>query len=82
GNDVSAQVEFDSFNLQLSPVNRHLASKLVISVQGEIHKLIEAGEAHVDPKVEEGREQAQRDMQTNLNGELDRLQALKAVNPN
>ncbi|MGB2147697.1 MAG: RNA polymerase-associated protein RapA, partial [Vibrio toranzoniae] len=26
GNDLSAQVEFDSFNRQLSPVNRHLAS--------------------------------------------------------
>ena len=44
---LSAQVEFDSFNRQLSPVNRHLASKLVNSVQGEIHKLIEAGETHV-----------------------------------
>nr|PMG53048.1 hypothetical protein BCU92_00820 [Vibrio cyclitrophicus] len=32
--------------------------------------------------MEEVREQAQRDMQTNLNGELERLQALKAVNPN
>lgn len=82
GNDLSAQVEFDSFNRQLSPVNRHLASKLVNSVQGEIHKLIEAGETHVLPKVEEVRQQAQKDMQTNLNGELERLQALKAVNPN
>jgi ATP-dependent helicase HepA len=82
GNDLSSQVEFDSFNRQLSPVNRHLASKLVNSVQGEIHKLIEAGEAQVLPKVEEVRQQAQRDMQTNLNGELERLQALKAVNPN
>lgn len=82
GNDLSAQVEFDSFNRQLSPVNRHLASKLVNSVQSEIHKLIEAGEAQVLPKVEEVRQQAQRDMQTNLNAELERLQALKAVNPN
>ncbi|WP_299685702.1 RNA polymerase-associated protein RapA [uncultured Vibrio sp.] len=82
GNDLSAQVEFDSFNRQLSPVNRHLASKLVNSVQGEIHKLIEAGEKHVLPKVEEVRQQAQKEMQTNLNGELERLQALKAVNPN
>ncbi|WP_213865488.1 RNA polymerase-associated protein RapA [Vibrio crassostreae] len=82
GNDLSAQVEFDSFNRQLSPVNRHLASKLVNSVQGEIHKLIEAGETYVLPKVEEVRQQAQKDMQTNLNGELERLQALKAVNPN
>ena len=82
GNDLSSQVEFEGFNRQLSPVNRHLASKLVTSVQSDIHKLIEAGEAQVLPKVEEVREQAQKEMQANLNGELERLQALKAVNPN
>ncbi|MEZ9057209.1 RNA polymerase-associated protein RapA [Vibrio pelagius] len=82
GNDLSSQVEFEGFNRQLSPVNRHLASKLVTSVQADIHKLIEAGEAQVLPKVEEVREQAQKEMQANLNGELERLQALKAVNPN
>ncbi|KDN26746.1 ATP-dependent helicase [Vibrio fortis] len=82
GNDLSSQVEFEGFNRQLSPVNRHLASKLVNSVQADIHKLIEAGEAQVLPKVEEVRDQAQKEMQANLNGELERLQALKAVNPN
>ncbi|MEZ8825598.1 RNA polymerase-associated protein RapA [Vibrio amylolyticus] len=82
GNDLSAQVEFDSFNRQLSPVNRHLASKLVSSVQSEIHKLIEAGENMVDEKVVSVKEQAQQEMQASLNGELERLQALKAVNPN
>ncbi|PMJ92265.1 RNA polymerase-associated protein RapA [Vibrio sp. 10N.261.55.A7] len=82
GNDLSAQVEFDSFNRQLSPVNRHLASKLVSSVQSEIHKLIEAGENMVDEKVVSVKVQAQQEMQVSLNGELERLQALKAVNPN
>ncbi|MGF1721475.1 RNA polymerase-associated protein RapA [Vibrio kyushuensis] len=82
GNDLSAQVEFDSFNRQLSPVNRHLASKLVSSVQNEVHALIDAGENLVTDKVEAVREQAQQDMQASLNGELERLQALKAVNPN
>jgi ATP-dependent helicase HepA len=82
GNDLSAQVEFDSFNRQLSPVNRHLASKLVSSVQSDIHKLIEAGERMADEKVTAVREQAQQEMQASLNGELERLQALKAVNPN
>ncbi|MGF1697310.1 RNA polymerase-associated protein RapA [Vibrio lamellibrachiae] len=82
GNDLSAQVEFDSFNRQLSPVNRHLASKLVSSVQNEVHALIEAGENLVTDNVEAVREQAQQEMQASLNGELERLQALKAVNPN
>lgn len=82
GNDLSAQVEFESFNRQLSPINRHLASKLVNSVQAQIHQLIERGETLVVEQVAAIREQAQQEMQTSLNSELERLQALKAVNPN
>ncbi len=82
GNDLSEQVEFEGFNRQLSPVNRHLASKLVNSVQAQVHQLIEAGEGHVEPQLEKVRAQAMQDMQQNLNGELERLQALKVVNPN
>ncbi|CCO45266.1 RNA polymerase-associated protein rapA [Vibrio nigripulchritudo SOn1] len=82
GNDLSEQVEFEGFNRQLSPVNRHLASKLVNSVQNDVHKLIEAGEGHIQSHLEKVREGALKDMQSSLNGELERLQALKAVNPN
>ncbi|BDU36052.1 RNA polymerase-associated protein RapA [Vibrio nigripulchritudo] len=82
GNDLSEQVEFEGFNRQLSPVNRHLASKLVNSVQNDVHKLIEAGEGHIQGHLEKVRESALKDMQSSLNGELERLQALKAVNPN
>jgi ATP-dependent helicase HepA len=82
GNDLSEQVEFEGFNRQLSPVNRHLASKLVNSVQNDVHKLIEAGEGHIQGHLEKVREGALKDMQSSLNGELERLQALKTVNPN
>lgn len=82
GNDLSEQVEFEGFNRQLSLVNRHLASKLVSSVQGDVHKLIEAGEGHIQGHLSKVRDSALSDMQSNLNGELERLQALKAVNPN
>ncbi|MDG3087046.1 RNA polymerase-associated protein RapA [Vibrio hannami] len=82
GNDLSAQVEFEGFNRQLSPVNRHLASKLVNSVQGDVHKLIESAEKLVVDKVEAIRGEAQSNMSESLNSELERLQALKAVNPN
>ncbi|EEX39425.1 RNA polymerase-associated protein RapA [Vibrio furnissii] len=82
GNDLSAQVEFEAFNRQLSPVNRHLASKLVSSVQNDVHRLITASETPVMEQVKAIREQAQKEMHQILNGELERLQALKAVNPN
>ena len=82
GNDLSSQVEFESFNRQLSPVNRHLASKLVSSVQKDIHHLIALADQRVVENVEMIRAQAQQEMQSSLNAELERLQALKAVNPN
>ncbi|RJX70724.1 RNA polymerase-associated protein RapA [Vibrio sinensis] len=82
GNDLSAQVEFESFNRQLSPVGRHIATKLVSSVQAQVHQLIAVGETLVVDHVTAIREQAQQEMQTSLNSELERLQALKAVNPN
>lgn len=82
GNDLSSQVEFEGFNRQLSPVNRHLASKLVSSVQNDIHGLISAGETQVVERVEAVKQQAQQEMVSSLNSELERLQALKAVNPN
>jgi ATP-dependent helicase HepA len=82
GNDLSEQVEFDSFNRQLSPVNRHLASKMVSSVQTNIHELIAAGEKVIAEKVSLVTAQAQQDMSNSLNSELERLLALKAVNPN
>ncbi|USD64971.1 RNA polymerase-associated protein RapA [Vibrio sp. SCSIO 43136] len=82
GNDLSSQVEFDSFNRQLSPVNRHMASKLVNSVQAQIHDLIVSGDKHIEAHLEKARAQAMQEMNSSLNGELERLQALKAVNPN
>ncbi|WP_159656789.1 RNA polymerase-associated protein RapA [Vibrio atypicus] len=82
GNDLSAQVEFESFNRQLSPVGRHIATKLVASVQAQVHQLVAAGETLIVEKVEAIRNQAQQEMQASLNSELERLQALKAVNPN
>ena len=82
GNDLSEQVEFESFNRQLSPVGRHIAAKLVSSVQAQVHQLVASGEKLIVDKVQAVREQAQQEMQASLNGELERLQALKAVNPN
>ncbi|OAN19007.1 RNA polymerase-binding ATPase [Photobacterium jeanii] len=82
GNNLSAQVAFEGFNRQLSPVNRHLGSKLVNSVQKEVHVLIEHAEKEIAKEADSIREQAHAEMETTLRAELDRLQALKAVNPN
>lgn len=82
GNELSEQVPFDTFNRQLSPINRHMASKVASSVQDQIHALIESAEQAVLPKLDEVRQTAKSEMQQKLNSELERLLALKAVNPN
>ncbi len=82
GNDLSAQVEFESFNRQLSPINRHMANKLVASVQTEIHRLINGSEPLMEKQLVQIKQQAQQEMEHSLNTELERLLALKAVNPN
>ena len=82
GNDLAAQVEFENFNRQLKSVNRHLASKLVSSVQAQIHSLIEAGTPIAQARLEQVKAEAKQEMQQMLSAELIRLKALKAVNPN
>ncbi|KJG09338.1 ATP-dependent helicase [Photobacterium kishitanii] len=82
GNNLSANVEFESFNRQLSPINRHLSSKLVNSVQKEIHTLIAHAEREIDKELVSVRSQAQAEMEASLRAEHQRLLALKAVNPN
>lgn len=82
GNNLSANVEFESFNRQLSPINRHLGSKLVNSVQKEIHTLIAHAEREIDKELVTVRSQAQAEMEATLRAEHQRLLALKAVNPN
>jgi ATP-dependent helicase HepA len=82
GNDLSEQVEFEGFNRQLSPINRHLASKLATSVQPQIQALIAVGDEKIQPKHELIRQQAKSEMRSSLSSELERLLALKAVNPN
>ncbi|WP_087025329.1 RNA polymerase-associated protein RapA [Thaumasiovibrio subtropicus] len=82
GGNLSANVEFEGFNRQLSPVNRHLGSKLVNSVQKEIHSLITVGDKAIEAELAQAKEESIQEMKQSLGEELDRLQALKAVNPN
>ncbi|MFN2826694.1 hypothetical protein, partial [Escherichia coli] len=47
GNNLARQVVFESFNRQLSPVNRHTGSKLVNAVQQDVHAILQQGEGQV-----------------------------------
>ena len=82
GNDLSDNVTYESFNKQLSAVNRHIASKLVNAYQTALHPLFAKGEEFAQVELKLLAESARAKMTSQLTVELERLEALKAVNPN
>ncbi|GIU49943.1 MULTISPECIES: RNA polymerase-associated protein RapA [Shewanella] len=82
GLNLADKVDYASFDKQLSAVNRHIASKLVNASQPILHPLLAKGEAQAQAALAELVTQAREKMTLQLNGELSRLEALKAVNPN
>ncbi|URG52225.1 RNA polymerase-associated protein RapA [Pectobacterium quasiaquaticum] len=82
GTNLAAQVEFESFNRQLNAVNRHTSSKLVNAVQADVHAMLQQAEALVETQARQFITEAQEQADLQLRRELERLEALKAVNPN
>ncbi|MFH4170931.1 hypothetical protein WAJ14_19910, partial [Acinetobacter baumannii] len=81
GNNLAGQVEFESFNRQLSAVNRHTGSKLVNAVQQDVHAILQQGEAQIAKAAQGLIDAARNEADEKLTAELSRLEALKAVNP-
>ncbi|WP_043597052.1 RNA polymerase-associated protein RapA [Aeromonas diversa] len=82
GNNLGEKVPFETFNRQLTPVNRHLGSKLVTTSQPLIHGLIGKGQELAEPLKAQIVADARARMVATLQQELARLTELKAVNPN
>lgn len=81
GQNLGEKVAFDAFNRQLTPVNRHLGSKLVTASQPVIHGLIGKGQPIAEELKAVIVDKARAQMAQTLQQDLDRLEALKAVNP-
>ncbi len=81
GNNLGEKVSVEAFSRQLTPLNRHLAGKLVGASQSLIHPLLGQAETLATPRLAAIVEQARQRMQHTLGEELNRLEALKAVNP-
>ncbi|MFB0777939.1 RNA polymerase-associated protein RapA [Aeromonas salmonicida] len=82
GQNLGEKVAFDAFNRQLTPVNRHLGSKLVTASQPVIHGLIGKGQVIAEELKAGIVDKARARMAQTLQQDLDRLEALKVVNPN
>ncbi|MGL5949751.1 MAG: RNA polymerase-associated protein RapA [Aeromonas sp.] len=81
GKDLAAKVPAASFERQLTPVNRHIGSKLVNASQSAIHPLIGQGQAVAEAQKTVIMDEARGLMQASLSADLTRLEQLKAVNP-
>jgi len=82
GKNLAESVTFNSFNRQLSAINRHISRKIASTSQPLIDKLIKGSVSIAQDKMKLILDDAKQEMQQTLQAERDRLQALQAVNPN
>lgn len=82
GKNLGQNVTFDSFNRQLSAINRHVSRKIANTSQALIHQLIKGSLPTAQDLMKDIIDGAKLDMQQTLQQDRDRLQALQAINPN
>ncbi|MDV2856292.1 RNA polymerase-associated protein RapA [Oceanimonas sp. CAM02] len=82
GNNLADKVNFEAFDKQLSPINRHLGSKLVNASQSFIHQQLQLATPVAEQQMEQLVEAARTRMHESMEQELTRLQQLAKVNPN
>jgi len=80
--NLAENVTFDSFDRQLTPINRHISRKVANASQSLIHQLIKQSLPTAQTLMEQVIDQAKQTMQTTLQQEIQRLVILKTVNPN
>ena len=81
GNDLADKVTFEQIGDQLAPIGRHTATKLVAALRQNLPELIGKGETIASVQSEALAQRALSKADDYFRYELDRLNALKAVNP-
>ncbi len=81
GNDLASRVSFETLHDQLESVPRASANKFVQAQRDVLAKLIGSGEGKIAPRHAERVAEASRRFAAELEEELARLEALRAVNP-
>jgi ATP-dependent helicase HepA len=82
GNELNNNISYEKLSDQLSPIGRHIASKLVGASQAFIHQQVQEGTNKAQASLETIKAGALEKMTQVLDMELERLIDLKAVNPN
>ncbi|WP_339649310.1 RNA polymerase-associated protein RapA [Halopseudomonas pelagia] len=81
GNDLAAKVSFETLDGQLDSVPKHLASKIAKSQRDLVQGMLNQAEVIAEAQHRLLMEQASRRFATDLDEEIERLNALRAVNP-
>ncbi|WOD10236.1 RNA polymerase-associated protein RapA [Pseudomonas sp. NyZ704] len=81
GNDLAAKVSFETLDGQLDSVPKHLASKIAKSQRDVVQGMLNQAEVVAEAQHRQLMEQASRRFATDLDEEIERLNALRAVNP-
>jgi len=81
GNNLADKVSESVLDQQLSPVKKQVALQLVKALKSQVTPLVSKAEAHAEQAVSALQTKALANMVQKLDLELQRLTALKAVNP-
>lgn len=82
GNNLAEQVAFETLQNKLKPLGKDVANKMIKMARPTLEQLIALGEKKVQPLAQSYIAQAQQQADQVLSAELNRLQALQAVNKN
>lgn len=81
GKNLAPNVPFENFNRQLKPLGRQVATKLVSALQSMVHPLIAKAESYAQAQLAQLQQDALHKMQQSLDAQIERLTALRQVNP-
>ena len=82
GRDYAALLTDTCLRMESAPVETETAKKIVRAYQPQLRELLRTGETLAQRQVPERLEQARQRIHQTLDREIDRMQALRRVNPN
>ncbi|MFN3578981.1 MAG: RNA polymerase-associated protein RapA [Pseudomonas sp.] len=81
GNNLAAKVAFETLDAQLDSLPRHVASKVAKSQREQVESMLDQAEKLADVQHRTLVEEASRRFARDLDEEIQRLEALRQVNP-
>ncbi len=82
GNNIAEQVAFETLQNKLKPLGKDVANKMIKMARPTLEQLLVMGEEKVQSLAQTAISEAKRSADYALTAELNRLQALQAVNKN